>query len=147
MSRTYYSIEPSFSSLYPYRVTSPLKKPTPPQVKPLIKRQMQSRLHTNKLYAFTIAMSSQHSSCLALRSSISCSNSTRLYPAFTSALFTQTNFNKLCYSYKMDRRIAGFHQDEESFWVAELECGHQQHVRHNPPMTLRPWVKECFYRC
>jgi len=47
----------------------------------------------------------------------------------------------------MDRRIAGFHQDEEIFWVAELECGHQQHVRHNPPMTLRPWVKECFYRC
>jgi hypothetical protein len=40
----------------------------------------------------------------------------------------------------MDRRIAGFHQDEESFWVAELECGHQQYVRHNPPMTLRPWV-------
>jgi hypothetical protein len=37
----------------------------------------------------------------------------------------------------MDRRIPGFHQDEESFWVAELECGHQQHVRHNPPMTLR----------
>jgi hypothetical protein len=40
----------------------------------------------------------------------------------------------------MDMRISGFHQDEESFWVAELECGHNQHVRHNPPMTLRPWV-------
>ena len=40
----------------------------------------------------------------------------------------------------MDRRIEGFHQDEESFWVAELECGHNQHVRHNPPMILRPWV-------
>jgi hypothetical protein len=35
-----------------------------------------------------------------------------------------------------------FHQDEESFWVAELECGHKQHVRHNPPMTLRPWVND-----
>ena len=44
----------------------------------------------------------------------------------------------------MDRRIAGFHQDEESFWVAELECGHQQHVRHNPPMTLRPWLRNAF---
>jgi hypothetical protein len=42
----------------------------------------------------------------------------------------------------MDRRIAGFYQDEESFWVTGLECGHQQHVRHNPPMTLRPWVND-----
>ena len=25
-------------------------------------------------------------------------------------------------------------------WVAELECGHNQHVRHNPPWTNRPWV-------
>jgi hypothetical protein len=41
----------------------------------------------------------------------------------------------------MDRRITRFHQDEESLWVAELECGHNQHVRHNPPMTLRLWVK------
>ena len=40
----------------------------------------------------------------------------------------------------MDRKISGFHQDEESFWVAELECGHNQHVRHRPPMVSRPWV-------
>lgn len=40
----------------------------------------------------------------------------------------------------MDRRITGFHQDEEGNWVAELECGHQQHVRHDPPWQLRPWV-------
>ena len=25
-------------------------------------------------------------------------------------------------------------------WVAELECGHTQHVRHDPPWTNRPWV-------
>src|ERR1700687_4202713 len=25
-------------------------------------------------------------------------------------------------------------------WVAELECGHNQHVRHNPPWSNRPWV-------
>jgi hypothetical protein len=24
--------------------------------------------------------------------------------------------------------------------VAELDCGHNQHVRHNPPWTSRPWV-------
>jgi hypothetical protein len=40
----------------------------------------------------------------------------------------------------MDRRITGFHQDEQGDWVAELECGHRQHVRHNPPWTNRPWV-------
>jgi hypothetical protein len=31
------------------------------------------------------------------------------------------------------RKIVGFHLDERKDWVAELECGHQQHVRHNPP--------------
>jgi hypothetical protein len=40
----------------------------------------------------------------------------------------------------MMRRITAFHQDEEGQWVAELECGHRQHVRHNPPWDLRPWV-------
>lgn len=38
------------------------------------------------------------------------------------------------------RRIVGFHQDEENHWVAELACGHNQHVRHDPPWQLRPWV-------
>lgn len=38
------------------------------------------------------------------------------------------------------RRITGFHQDEERHWVADLECGHGQHVRHEPPLVLRPWV-------
>ncbi len=37
-------------------------------------------------------------------------------------------------------KITGFHQDEEKNWVAELSCGHQQHVRHRPPFTERPWV-------
>lgn len=36
--------------------------------------------------------------------------------------------------------IIGFHQDEHSDWVADLACGHTQHVRHRPPWTLRPWV-------
>lgn len=40
----------------------------------------------------------------------------------------------------IERRITGFHQDEERHWVAQLECGHNQHVRHNPPWQNRPWV-------
>ncbi len=40
----------------------------------------------------------------------------------------------------MKRRITGFHQDEFDDWVAELECNHNQHVRHQPPFQMRPWV-------
>lgn len=40
----------------------------------------------------------------------------------------------------VQRRIIGFHQDEEQHWVADLECGHSQHVRHDPPWQNRPWV-------
>lgn len=40
----------------------------------------------------------------------------------------------------MQQAITGYHKDEEKHWVAELNCGHFQHVRHNPPWTLRPWV-------
>jgi hypothetical protein len=40
----------------------------------------------------------------------------------------------------MRQPIAGFHQDNEGDWVAELACGHFQHVRHDPPWRLRPWV-------
>ncbi|HEU5002213.1 MAG TPA: DUF3565 domain-containing protein [Actinomycetota bacterium] len=41
----------------------------------------------------------------------------------------------------MLRLIVGFHQDQEGDWVAELDCGHTQHVRHRPPFQLRPWVE------
>ncbi len=40
----------------------------------------------------------------------------------------------------MKRRIIAFHQDEKQDWVAHLDCGHKQHVRHNPPWMNRPWV-------
>ena len=40
----------------------------------------------------------------------------------------------------MERLITGYHLDGEGDWVAELSCGHDQHVRHNPPFQLRPWV-------
>ena len=38
------------------------------------------------------------------------------------------------------RRILGYHLDAERHWVAELECGHGQHVRHDPPWQVRDWV-------
>ncbi|HSC89012.1 MAG TPA: DUF3565 domain-containing protein [Polyangiaceae bacterium] len=37
-------------------------------------------------------------------------------------------------------KTAEFFQDEEGHWVARLECGHTQHVRHKPPLVSRPWV-------
>jgi hypothetical protein len=45
-----------------------------------------------------------------------------------------------CAGPAIPRRIVGFHQDEENDWVADLECGHTQHVRHDPPWQGRPWV-------
>jgi len=38
------------------------------------------------------------------------------------------------------RRITGFVQDEERHWTTLLECGHKQHLRHDPPLTNRPLV-------
>lgn len=40
----------------------------------------------------------------------------------------------------MKQSIVGYHRDEEDHWVAELACGHNQHVRHRPPLVSRPWV-------
>lgn len=41
----------------------------------------------------------------------------------------------------LPQAICGFHQDDEAHWVAELACGHHQHVRHDPPWQQRPWVQ------
>ncbi len=40
----------------------------------------------------------------------------------------------------MKQAIIGFHLDELEHWVADLACGHTQHVRHDPPWQNRPWV-------
>ena len=40
----------------------------------------------------------------------------------------------------MNSSITGYHKGVENDWVAELACGHFQHVRHNPPWVSRPWV-------
>ena len=39
------------------------------------------------------------------------------------------------------RKIIGFHTDDEGHWVADLACGHTQHVRDDPPWQNRPWVR------
>jgi len=44
-----------------------------------------------------------------------------------------------------DRRkstVTGFHLDEDGHWVAELSCGHTQHLRHQPPWQSRAWVMD-----
>ena len=40
----------------------------------------------------------------------------------------------------MRRKITGFDRDDEGHWRAVLECGHYQHVRHDPPLITRVWV-------
>jgi hypothetical protein len=40
----------------------------------------------------------------------------------------------------MKQPIVGYHLDDEGSWVAELACGHGQHVRHDPPWQVRPWT-------
>jgi hypothetical protein len=40
----------------------------------------------------------------------------------------------------MKRRIEGFQTDDGGHWRAALDCGHFQHVRHDPPLTTRTWV-------
>ncbi len=42
----------------------------------------------------------------------------------------------------MDRAIVAFRQDDGGAWIAELDCGHSQHIRHQPPFKLAPWVLE-----
>lgn len=42
----------------------------------------------------------------------------------------------------MKQPMVGFHRDDENHWVAKLLCGHNQHVRHDPPWQNRPWVMQ-----
>jgi tellurite resistance-related uncharacterized protein len=41
----------------------------------------------------------------------------------------------------MKRVIVDFFRDGAPDWVAQLDCGHLQHVGHSPPVVLRPWVE------
>ncbi|MBX3282217.1 MAG: DUF3565 domain-containing protein [Acidobacteria bacterium] len=40
----------------------------------------------------------------------------------------------------MNQRVNGFELDDEGHWMAKLDCGHYQHVRHDPPLRVREWV-------
>ena len=40
----------------------------------------------------------------------------------------------------MKQPIVDYDLDEENHWVAELPCGHFQHVRQEPPLENRIWV-------
>jgi hypothetical protein len=42
--------------------------------------------------------------------------------------------------YALLQAIINYHKDDEQHWVAELACGHNQHVRHRPPWENRGWV-------
>ena len=43
-------------------------------------------------------------------------------------------------SESVSQAIIGFHTDDEGHWVSQLACGHNQHVRHDPPLVTRTWV-------
>lgn len=64
---------------------------------------------------------------------------------FKAVLATYTNGMKqpytLIYWFIMKQPITGFHQDDQRHWVAELSCGHVQHVRHDPPLVAREWTQ------
>lgn len=40
----------------------------------------------------------------------------------------------------MKRKIIGFDTDDQGDWRAKLDCGHYQHLRHQPPLVSREWI-------
>ena len=42
---------------------------------------------------------------------------------------------------EVKQKIRGYDQDDEGHWRAKLDCGHYQHVRHDPPLTVREWTQ------
>jgi hypothetical protein len=61
---------------------------------------------------------------------------------WVSAIVSPWKVAFICrYDVFMRRVIVGFYKDECGDWVAKLNCGHGQHVRHNPPWQNRTWVQ------
>lgn len=46
----------------------------------------------------------------------------------------------------MQRRVVGFTVDDEGDRVVLLDCHHRQHVRHQPPFRLAPWIEDATER-
>jgi hypothetical protein len=40
----------------------------------------------------------------------------------------------------MHHAITGYFQDDAGHWVARLDCGHDLHLQHNPPVANNPWI-------
>ena len=57
-----------------------------------------------------------------------------------AAYLAQENQHWLRSRRSMKQKITDFEKDDEDHWRAILACGHRQHVRHDPPLTTRPWV-------
>lgn len=55
-------------------------------------------------------------------------------------LFERKRLTYLIGDALMDQPIIGYVKDDDGHWVADLACGHRQHLRHNPPWVERPWV-------
>ena len=53
---------------------------------------------------------------------------------------SRTEIAPVRYATAVQRKIAAFREDDKGDFIAELDCGHGQHMRHKPPMTFRPWV-------
>jgi tellurite methyltransferase len=44
------------------------------------------------------------------------------------------------------RRIVGFQVDDVGDWAAQLDCLHRQHIRHQPPFRVAPWIADAEQR-
>ena len=40
----------------------------------------------------------------------------------------------------MRQKIIAFDRDDLGDWRGALECHHYQHLRHDPPLTVRTWI-------
>jgi hypothetical protein len=63
-----------------------------------------------------------------------------LYHQVVAAYLAPEDQQRLCPRGSMKQKITGFDQDDEHHWRAILACRHRQHVRHDPPLSTRPWV-------
>ena len=57
-----------------------------------------------------------------------------------AARVTPIHEHRLSARQAMRRKITGYERDDEGHWKAVLDCGHHQHVRHDPPLISREWV-------